>query len=387
MTRLDTDHPILDLRQTSIHLSYPLFAFRSPTSYLPNFPSSGVMEFIIPRTPDMRLEAAQRAGVDLLSPSDVSASGDGLPSASKTEKGEDHEAAVKFLGQRKDFLGYVKDVDKVGTQRRPLGKLPDLGVFTLVRHFHQQITQEDILISSAKHAISPIMTRSRTAAAAAAAAATAKAEERTSRRLDFKSVKDSHLQIRGKAKGTDQTSRESSQERHPRAPSEHSGQHSPTVSLLSNLSAVSVAASTPDETIVNTFGTLWLEARTDGCLRMRSNGQVLAVVKVKPHVRSKKQVPIKMQETTQMVTWIAQEGFPDSSTRRFVILSQDRHEVYLTVPVYDANYIKHLKGEADADTPRSFLKMTSYGPWSVNNPKSLHNLCGYLLALTISASK
>ncbi|PGH30095.1 hypothetical protein GX50_07157 [[Emmonsia] crescens] len=78
-----------------------------------------------------------------------------------------------------------------------------------------------------------------------------------------------------------------------------------------------------------------------------------------------------MQETTQMVTWIAQEGFPVPSTRRFVLLSQDRHEVFLTVPLYDANYIKHLKGEADAKTPLSFLSMRSYGPWNIYNTKSL----------------
>lgn len=69
---------------------------------------------------------------------------------------------------------------------------------------------------------------------------------------------------------------------------------------------------------------------------------------------------------------------------RFIILSQDRHEIFLSYPDYDMNYIKYLKGE---DAPKSFLRMKSYGPWNIYNAKDLAQLCGAMLALTISASK
>ncbi|RMJ21311.1 hypothetical protein PHISP_07821 [Aspergillus sp. HF37] len=398
----------------------------------------------IPTDLDSWVDSARDAGVHQFSPCDLPANGDSFPSASKMQMGVyltfrsywkdnyanaltlgvlglsvgDLEAAKKHLHRRRDYERYLDDVGEDHTQKRPLGELPDLGAFTLVRHFQQQITLDDILASSPKHAISPIITRSQTAAATAANPSSS--EERTNRRLDFQGGggtgarspagsssrssssgypcdEYSPLALRGKASNAERTSRESSHARYTHAAFGKSGQHSPTSSSLSALSPVSSTAAnilyapTADEAIVNTFlvlllNALGLEARTDGCLRMKDNGSVVAIVEVKPHMRSKKVVPIKMQETTQMVTWIAQEGFPDPSTRRFVLLSQDRHEVYLTVPLYDADYIKHLKGEADAETPMSFLKVTSYGPWDIYNRKSLDNLCCYLLALTMSAS-
>ncbi|KAK2813958.1 hypothetical protein FQN50_000359 [Emmonsiellopsis sp. PD_5] len=434
------------------------------------------MDFEIPNSEAAWLAAAQARRVDCFSPCDLPVNGANLPSASKMEEEvyltfrsywvenyansltpevlgstqQDFEDAKKFLKGRKDYGRYLEDVDKLRTQTRPLGKLPDLGAFTLVRHFQQQITQHDIRTASSKHVISPIATRSRTAATTAAAVAPAKRstfEDRTCRQFDFQGggrtssrspagrssrsssggnlpIEDSPLALRGKASLADQTSMESSPDRYGVLASVQSSQHSRTSSAISDLSAVSATAAnilyapTPDETIVNTFlilllnalgahypaasaewsmmrlamkhsfGSSKLEARTDGSLQISKSGPAVAIVEVKPHTRRNHAIPIKMQETTQMVTWIAQEGFPSSSShRRFVLLSQDRHEVFLTVPTYDANYIKHLKGEADATTPKSLLKMTSYGPWDIYNGKSLNNLCRYLLALTISASK
>lgn len=162
---------------------------------------------------------------------------------------------------------------------------------------------------------------------------------------------DSPLAHRGKVNNVNQASRESSEDRHPHSAPGKPGQHSRTPSSISALSAVSATAAnilyapTADETIVNTFlilllnalgtrypaasaewsinrlvmkhtfGSAGLEARTDGSLRMKDEGPVVAIVEVKPHLRSKNEVPIKMQETTQMVTWIAQEGFPVQPSR------------------------------------------------------------------------
>ena len=345
------------------------------------------------------VDSARDAGVHQFSPCDLPVNGDSFPSASKMQMGVyltfrsywkdnyanaltlgvlglsvgDLEAAKKHLHRRRDYERYLDDVGEDHTQKRPLGELPDLGAFTLVRHFQQQITLDDILASSPKHAISPIITRSQTAAATAANPSSS--EERTKRRLDFQGGggtgtrspagsssrssssgypcdEDSPLALRGKASNAEQSSRESSHARYAHAVFGKSGQHSPTSSSLSALSPVPATAAnilyapTADEVIVNTFlvlllnalgaycpaaiaewsinrlainhtfGHTGLEARTDGCLRMKDNGSVVAIVEVKPHIRSKKVVPIKMQETTQMVTWIAQEGFPDPLTRR-----------------------------------------------------------------------
>ncbi|PGH30096.1 hypothetical protein GX50_07158 [[Emmonsia] crescens] len=150
---------------------------------------------------------------------------------------------------------------------------------------------------SSKHVISPVITRSQTTAAAAAAAANLSTfEDRTSRRLDF---------LGGGASArspTDRSSRSSSGGYPSSDASVKSRQHGRTSSSLSDLSAVSATAAnilyspTVDETIVNTFlilllnalgthypaataewsinrmamkhtfGASALEARTDGCL-------------------------------------------------------------------------------------------------------------------------
>ncbi|KAK2808999.1 hypothetical protein FQN50_004273 [Emmonsiellopsis sp. PD_5] len=427
-------------------------------------------------------EAAKGAGVFDITLYDAAANAGNLPSGSKMEQGvyltfrsywtdnsanrispeilgisrEVHAMAQQYLSKHKDYKLYIDDVSNFRNVRRPVGKLPNLGIFTLVRHFHQQITKVDVLEASSKHIISPVKTRSRTAAAAAAAnPALPNTSHRSisrGRRLSFekrdngesrrptptgtnsRSPSTGHpsletpLAHRGKLlPGTtmDPISREPSEDRHSDQPAmagiSPAGE-SPTVSSLSSRSGVSATAAnilyapSADEMIVNTylillldalgacnedviagwhidrlalkhtFGSSQLEARTDGFLRMPDGGPVVAIVEAKSHVRKRNQLGIKMQETTQMVAWIAEQDFPPLSSRRFVILSQDRHEIYITVPQYDAKYIEYLKGETDANTPLSLLEMRSFGPWDINDKKSLHHLCCYLLALTLSAS-
>ncbi|PGG99125.1 hypothetical protein AJ79_08689 [Helicocarpus griseus UAMH5409] len=133
------------------------------------------------------------------------------------------------------------------------------------------------------------------------------------------------------------------------------------------------------------LGTAALEARTDGYLRGKDDRTVV-LVEVKARARSIRRGAIRMQEATQMVTLIAQEGFPDRDTRRFILLFQDRHEVYLAIPYYDKEYLEYLKGETDARTSLSLLMMRTYGPWSIYSASDLDGLCQKLLALTISAS-
>lgn len=448
-------------------------------------------------------EAATELGVLNTPVYDAGSNGGNLPSGSKMEEGvyltfrsywkefpanrispemlgiskDVHRAAELYLSKHRDYRSYVADVETFGNVRRPLGKLPNLGIFTLVKHFHEQITKVDVPDACPKHVISPVQTRSYTAAAAAAAAATDattanpassthRSISRGRRRLDFDGGEqprrptptgtesrstsggdpnfESPLAHRGKPQpGQGPHSLASSQDRYDHEPAMTGPLPTGNIFKMSPISTRSGASATAanilyapsaDEMIVNTylillvnalgacnqqvtagwhidrlalkhtFGSSQLEARTDGFLQMPDDGPVVAIVEVKPHLRSANIAGIKMQETTQMVAWIAEQGFQLPTSRRydssefdhwiehadtchsFVILSQDRHEVYITVPQYDANYIKYLKGEADANTPRSFLAMTSYGPWVINDSKSLHSLCCYLLALTLSAS-
>ncbi|KAK2810685.1 hypothetical protein FQN50_002728 [Emmonsiellopsis sp. PD_5] len=425
-------------------------------------------EFIIPEKPVEWDQTAKKARVHDQSLYDIQPNATKLPSASNMDRQvhptfrsyatrkdannlkpemlgilkEHLDAVKKHLEDRKDYKDYLDDVQDVRNGRRPLGTLPNLGLFGLARHFQQQITNKDIFESSVKYVISPIATRSRAAAAArqdhseeksghsgldlrgsgALRSSTPSVATSRSSSEGHPPYGESPLASRGRATHDPEmaSSQDSQGQGSPEGSDpEHSRSPANTTSALSDWSAVSATAAnilyvpTADETIVNTFlilllnalgfgytsvtaewvlerlmlkhtfGASELEARTDGCLRTKTE-QVTAIVEVKPHIRSKNRVAITMQETTQALLWIATEGFPLPSERRLVLLSQDRHEVYITIPDYDADYLTYLKGEADADTPRSYLNMKFYGPWDIYDGKSLNNLCRLLLAFTLS---
>ncbi|RWA10963.1 hypothetical protein EKO27_g4151 [Xylaria grammica] len=58
------------------------------------------------------------------------------------------------------------------------------------------------------------------------------------------------------------------------------------------------------------------EARVDGYLRRREDGQPLAIIEVKPFLRKKKPTAIRMQESAQMASWINQHRPPNLSQLR-----------------------------------------------------------------------
>lgn len=58
------------------------------------------------------------------------------------------------------------------------------------------------------------------------------------------------------------------------------------------------------------------EARVDGYLRRRRDGQPLAIIEVKPFTREKKLTAIRMQESAQMASWINQHRPPNMSQLR-----------------------------------------------------------------------
>ncbi|KAI1825764.1 hypothetical protein F4861DRAFT_164941 [Xylaria intraflava] len=89
------------------------------------------------------------------------------------------------------------------------------------------------------------------------------------------------------------------------------------------------------------------EARVDGYLRSTSN-EVKAIVEVKPCVRSAKREKIQMQEAAQMAAWICNDP-PDvgtmrnqKKTRRRLLVSQDCHEIYITIAEFDADYVDYI---------------------------------------------
>ncbi|KAF3016273.1 hypothetical protein E8E15_000784 [Penicillium rubens] len=97
-----------------------------------------------------------------------------------------------------------------------------------------------------------------------------------------------------------------------------------------------------------------------------------------------------MQESAQMVAWIKSDGdlAQRTNTTRFHI-SQDRHEVFVTVAKYNQEYLDYLNNKLPLSLKgdSSFLTMHQYGPWKTPNKSSVTNLGAIILAITLRAEE
>ncbi|RSL86763.1 hypothetical protein CEP52_015740 [Fusarium oligoseptatum] len=148
------------------------------------------------------------------------------------------------------------------------------------------------------------------------------------------------------------------------------------------------------------------EARVDGVFRNSSSGTG-AIIEVKPMPRHHKVTikKIRMQETAQMAAWIAAEP-PKTATmprsqqqlklgsgskskkaavkpkvHRRLLVSQDRHQIFLIVATFDDEYVHYISG--DDDNAQSFLVMQEYGPYDVGKREHMDVLGGIMLAISM----
>ncbi|KAA8641643.1 uncharacterized protein ATNIH1004_011779 [Aspergillus tanneri] len=127
------------------------------------------------------------------------------------------------------------------------------------------------------------------------------------------------------------------------------------------------------------------EARTDGYLNDR-RGIAKVIIEVKPVTRSKKPALIQMQESAQMVAWIkSDDEKPNGDEKMRIIVSQDRHEIFLTVAKYDDNYIKYLGDKNHRSESPSFMTMYQFGPWDTLDSTHMKYLGPILLAISLRA--
>lgn len=69
---------------------------------------------------------------------------------------------------------------------------------------------------------------------------------------------------------------------------------------------------------------------------------------------------------------------------RRIIISQDRHEIYITIAEYDGLYIKYLKDELlPGDDRLALMTMNQYGPWLVDSSRDMERLGEIILALAL----
>ena len=63
-----------------------------------------------------------------------------------------------------------------------------------------------------------------------------------------------------------------------------------------------------------------------------------------------------------------------------VLVSQDRHEIYITIANYDDSYARYVAGLSETD---SFLKMDEYGPFDISEHRHMFYLGRIMLALSL----
>lgn len=153
-----------------------------------------------------------------------------------------------------------------------------------------------------------------------------------------------------------------------------------------------------------TCGSQQFEARTDGYLQDKVSGKVRSIIEVKPHRRAKGKV--RMQDSAQMVGWIANEDKPANSstsrcvlpssiriiyvpkltTSRHLLISQDREEIYLTFAEYDDAYVDYIKQRSNPSEKLSLMSMREFGPWKIESREDMEHLSRFLLAFTLRAN-
>ena len=73
-----------------------------------------------------------------------------------------------------------------------------------------------------------------------------------------------------------------------------------------------------------------------------------------------------------------------TNLNRRLLVSQDNHEIFLTIAGYDDGYLAYLKnGDASSD-PR--LTMQTYGPWSITHPSHMENLATIILCVAFEVT-
>ncbi|CAI7653386.1 unnamed protein product [Penicillium viridicatum] len=134
-----------------------------------------------------------------------------------------------------------------------------------------------------------------------------------------------------------------------------------------------------------TFGDNSMIARTDGYLE--ANGEVFAIVEVKPNIRHPEDhEEVLWQETGEMIAWIMHDEKHERKCqlRRRLLVSQDNHEIFLTIAGYDHQYLAYLKnGDASSDP---WLTMQTYGPWSIAHPSHMENLATIILCVAFEVT-
>ncbi|KAK1142070.1 hypothetical protein N8T08_008152 [Aspergillus melleus] len=148
------------------------------------------------------------------------------------------------------------------------------------------------------------------------------------------------------------------------------------------------------------FEAAQMEARTDGFLDIRGKGEskeAFATIEAKAAIRQRSNPHhgVYKEESAQTVLLIAQ----DSKNGRFttlprlqsahkhqrLLISQDRHEIFIVIASYDDDYVRYLKKE-DPQTP-SFMVMQEYGPFIIGEYTNMQYLAQFIVGFCLEVNE
>lgn len=65
----------------------------------------------------------------------------------------------------------------------------------------------------------------------------------------------------------------------------------------------------------------------------------------------------------------------------------NRHEIYLIVAEYTADYVDYLTNPGRESACKSFLTMNQFGPWEIVSSSHVADIAALLLAVTLQFSR
>ncbi|KAK2755018.1 hypothetical protein FQN54_006546 [Arachnomyces sp. PD_36] len=139
-------------------------------------------------------------------------------------------------------------------------------------------------------------------------------------------------------------------------------------------------------TFVTELGAATITAITDGRLVSKERRDVHSIVEVKPHVLLHKADNVLMQMGMEMLGWILDCEVNKRPKRRYFMVSQHRHEMFVTVAKFDRKYMTYLQDERKVDPKDSFLDLYCFGPFNIFDSRHMFTFGRIILTLTIQLS-
>ncbi|GKZ21328.1 hypothetical protein AbraIFM66951_010117 [Aspergillus brasiliensis] len=118
-------------------------------------------------------------------------------------------------------------------------------------------------------------------------------------------------------------------------------------------------------------------AYTDGALRSTSDSEVFSIVETKRAVRYTGRRAIIAQEACEVIAWFLASPNSAVFNDHFLLISQNRHQIFLTFTKYKKGLEDYFKkGEATDE----FLVMETFGPWDAENPRHVAHFAKIIIA-------